>query len=90
MFGERFELVEEWVPKKHYPGRVSGTDMANPDFAALARAYGGHGETVSHTGDFASAFERAKASGTLAVIELKLDPEMLTSNQTVSEVRGST
>ena len=76
--------------EKHYPGRVSGTDMANPDFAALARAYGGHGETVSHTGEFASAFERAKASGTLAVIELKLDPEMLTSNQTVSEVRGST
>ena len=75
--------------ERHYPGRVSGTDMANPDFAALARAYGGHGETVSNTADFADAFARAQASGTLAVIELTLDPEMLSTGQTVSEVRGS-
>jgi len=75
--------------EKTYPGRVSGTDMANPDFAALARAYGGHGETVSNTADFADAFKRAKASGTLAVIELTLDPEMLSTGQTVSEARGT-
>ena len=48
--------------EREYPGRVSGTDLTNPDFAALARAYGGHGETVETTADFAPAFERARAS----------------------------
>jgi len=74
--------------ERSYPGRVSGTDLANPDFAALARAYGGHGETVERDADFAPAFERAVASGGLAVIELRLDPEALTTTQTLSEVRG--
>ena len=45
--------------EREYPGRVSGTDMANPDFAALARAYGGHGETVERGEDFAGAFQLA-------------------------------
>ncbi len=45
--------------ERTYPGRVSGTDMANPDFAALARAYGGHGERVDRTEDFPAAFARA-------------------------------
>ena len=63
--------------ERKYPGRVSGTEMANPDFAALARAYGGHGETVAATADFPQAFQRARASGTPAVIELKLDHRML-------------
>ncbi|MDE3238740.1 MAG: thiamine pyrophosphate-binding protein [Paracoccaceae bacterium] len=73
--------------ERHYPGRVSGTDLANPDFAALARAYGGHGETVSANADFADAFARAVASGKPAVIELTLDPEMLSTAMTVSEMR---
>jgi acetolactate synthase-1/2/3 large subunit len=75
--------------EKHYPGRPSGTDLANPDFAALARAYGGHGETVTSQADFAAAFNRANSSGTLAVIELKLDPEMLTTGQTLSQLRAA-
>ncbi|GKY88862.1 thiamine pyrophosphate-dependent enzyme [Sinisalibacter aestuarii] len=74
--------------ERAYPGRVSGTDLANPDFAALARAYGGHGEVVVRDEDFAPAFGRAVASGGLAVIELRLDPEALTTTQTLSEVRG--
>ena len=45
--------------ERHYPGRVSGTELRNPDFAALARAYGLHGEIVEKTADFAAAFERA-------------------------------
>ena len=49
--------------ERNYPGRVSGTDLVNPDFAALARAYGAHGETVVATDEFAPAFERALASG---------------------------
>lgn len=74
--------------EKHYPGRPSGTDLANPDFAALARAYGGHGETVTRNADFADAFQRARASGSFAVIELRLDPEALTSFATLSEIRA--
>ena len=49
--------------ERHYPARVSGTDLVNPDFAALARAYGAHGETVVRTDEFAPAFERAAGSG---------------------------
>lgn len=67
----------------HFPGRVSGTDMANPDFATLARAYGGHGEMVRTTRDFASAFERARDSGTLAVIECVLDPRVLSTGKSL-------
>jgi len=73
--------------EKHYPGRVSGTVLANPDFAALARAYGGHGETVTRTDDFPAAFERALASGKAAVIELVLDPEALTTGMTLTAAR---
>jgi acetolactate synthase-1/2/3 large subunit len=75
--------------ERHYPGRVSGTDLANPDFAALARAYGGHGETVTSQDGFAAAYSRARNSLLPAVIELKLDPEMLTTGQTVSQVRAA-
>lgn len=75
--------------EKHYPGRVSGTDLFNPDFAALARAYGGHGEVVERDEDFAEAFARAQAAGTLAVIELRLDPEALTTGATLSKVRAA-
>jgi acetolactate synthase-1/2/3 large subunit len=59
---------------REYPNRPSGTDMVNPDFADLARAYGGHGERVTQTQDFAAAFERARTCGKPAIIELKTDP----------------
>ncbi len=74
--------------ERHYPGRVSGTDLVNPDFAALARAYGGHGETVTRGEDFPAAFGRALASGVPALIELTLDGEALTTGATLSEVRA--
>ncbi|HYC15568.1 MAG TPA: thiamine pyrophosphate-binding protein [Stellaceae bacterium] len=74
--------------ERHHPGRTIATDLVNPDFAALARAYGAHGETVERTEDFAVAFERARASGKPAVIELKLDPEALTPRQSLSEIRA--
>lgn len=72
--------------EREYPGRVSGTDLTNPDFAALARAFGGHGETVEKTEDFASAFERARATGKPSIIEVKLDPEAITPTRTLSEI----
>ncbi|HUB94323.1 MAG TPA: thiamine pyrophosphate-binding protein [Stellaceae bacterium] len=75
--------------ERHYPGRVIATALTNPDFAALARAYGAHGDTVERTADFAAAFERARASGLPALIELKLDPEALTITQSASQVRAA-
>lgn len=75
--------------ERHFPGRVSGTAMANPDFAALARAYGGHGELVTRSEDFPDAFARAQASGTFAVIGCKVDEEALTPTATLSQVRKS-
>lgn len=73
--------------EREYPGRVSGTMLVNPDFAALARAYGGHGETVNETSEFAAAFARARASGKPAIIEVKLDPEAITPAKTLTEIR---
>ena len=75
--------------EKTYPGRVSGTALANPDFAALAQAYGGKGWVVTEQEQFAAAFEAARACGTLAVIELKLDPDMLSTGQSLSDLAGS-
>jgi len=75
--------------EKHYPGRVSGTMLANPDFAALARAYGGHGETVTKTADFPTAFERAGSCGTFAVIELQVSPDALSTGTTLSGLAAS-
>jgi acetolactate synthase-1/2/3 large subunit len=74
--------------ERTFPGRVSGTDLVNPDFAALARAYGGHGETVAATEDFPAAFARAAAAGTVAVIDLRLDPEALAPGQSLAAARA--
>ncbi|WP_323022291.1 thiamine pyrophosphate-binding protein [Pararhodobacter sp.] len=74
--------------ERTYPARVSGTELFNPDYAALVRAYGGHGETVHRTEDFAEAFARARASGTVSVIELILDPEALAPGQELTAARA--
>lgn len=64
--------------EREFPGRPSGTSLINPDFAALARAHGGHGETVIKTEDFLPAFDRAAASNKPAIIHVKLDPKAVT------------
>ena len=74
----------------HYPGRVFGTELHNPDFAALAKAYGGYGETVERTEDFPAAYERARAFAGPAVLDLKVDPEAITSKQTIGQIRAAT
>jgi acetolactate synthase-1/2/3 large subunit len=74
--------------ERNYPGRVSGTDLANPDYAALARAYGGHGEVVERDAEFPAAFARAAAAGVPAVIELRLDPQALSTALTLDEARA--
>ncbi len=73
--------------ERDYPARVYGTDLRNPDFAALARAYGAHGELVERTEDFAPAFERAAAAGKPAVIEMRIDPEAITTRTTLTAIR---
>jgi acetolactate synthase-1/2/3 large subunit len=75
--------------ERAYPSRVSGTDLVNPDFVALARAYGAHGELVEQTADFAPAFERAAKAGKPALMEIRLSVEVITPRQTLSQIRAS-
>ncbi len=74
--------------ERAYPGRVSFTDIENPDFVALARAYGFHAERVRETSEFAAAFGRAQASSTGALLELVVDVEALTPRATLSAIRA--
>jgi acetolactate synthase-1/2/3 large subunit len=74
--------------ERHFPGRVVGTDLANPDFAAYARAFGAHGETVTETSGFPAALERALAAGTSALLELQIDPEAINPRTTLSRIRA--
>ncbi|MCX5478800.1 thiamine pyrophosphate-binding protein [Kaistia geumhonensis] len=76
--------------ERAYPGRVSATALKNPDFAALASAYGGHGETVERTEDFAAAFARAAASGLPSILHVKSDPEAISPTATISGLRAAT
>jgi acetolactate synthase-1/2/3 large subunit len=73
--------------EREYPERVHGTTLQNPDFAALARAYGLHGETVERTADFEPALRRAQASGTAALIEIRIDQDAITTRTTLSAIR---
>jgi len=73
--------------ERTYPDRAIGTELVNPDFAALARSFGAHGEVVETTDAFMPAFERALIAGKAALIELKLDPEALTPQQSLSQIR---
>ncbi|MCW5626803.1 MAG: thiamine pyrophosphate-binding protein [Burkholderiales bacterium] len=74
--------------EREFPQRVHGTALRNPDFAAVARAFGGHGETVERTEDFVPAWQRAVASGLPAIIELRIDPDVITSRTTLSAIRA--
>ncbi len=75
--------------ERDYPGRVSGTELRNPDFAALAEAHGAHGEKVTRTEDFQEAFERALEAGRPALIELITDPEAIGPTATLSGIRAA-
>ncbi len=73
--------------ERDYPGRVVATDLKNPDFAAYARAFGGHGERVERTEDFAPALARAIDSGRPAIIHCLIDPEAITPTTTLTALR---
>ena len=75
--------------ERHYPGRVIATDLANPDFAMLARAYGLHGETVTRTEDFPDAFERAREADVPALLELRIDPDAILPGATIAGIRAA-
>lgn len=75
--------------ERNFPGRVIATDLVNPDFVAFARACRGEGELVLETQAFAGALERAIASRLPYLIELRLDPDALTPEQSLSAIRAS-
>jgi acetolactate synthase-1/2/3 large subunit len=73
--------------EREYPTRRIATDLKNPDFAAYGRAFGAAGFTVAATAEFAPAIEAALKAGKPAVIDLRLDPEAITSRTTLSAIR---
>jgi acetolactate synthase-1/2/3 large subunit len=74
--------------ERRYPGRVVATDLRNPDFAALARACGAHGETVERTDEFLPALERALAQPHAAVLDLRVAAEAITTVETITQIRA--
>jgi acetolactate synthase-1/2/3 large subunit len=74
--------------ERDYPGRTVATDLTNPDFAAWARSFGAHGETVERTEQFPEALERALNGGKAAVLELRIDPDIITTRTTLSAMRA--
>jgi acetolactate synthase-1/2/3 large subunit len=75
--------------ERHYPGRVVGTDLRNPDFVAYARAFGAHGALVERSEDIGAALDEALACGRPAVVELRVDPQAITPRQTLDEIRAA-
>jgi acetolactate synthase-1/2/3 large subunit len=73
--------------EREYPGRVSATMLKNPDFAAYATAFGGYGERVESTDEFAPALERALTSGKPTILHCMLDPEAITPAMSLSAIR---
>ncbi len=73
--------------ERNYPERVSGTELVNPDFVTLAKAYGFYGERVKKTKDFAAAFARACDSDTGAVLDLVVATEAITPRQSINDLR---
>lgn len=73
--------------EREFPGRVSATELRNPDFDAYARAFGGFGAVVHKTSDFPAAFKAARASGLPSIIHLKIDPDAILPATTLSGIR---
>jgi acetolactate synthase I/II/III large subunit len=75
--------------ERHYPGRVIGTDLRNPDFVALARAYGAHGALVERSEEIGEALDEALRCARPALVELRVDPQAITPRQTIDEIRAA-
>jgi acetolactate synthase-1/2/3 large subunit len=87
VFNNRMYGTIRMHQEREHPARVVGTQLVNPDFAALGRAMGCHGETVRATDEFIPAFRRAVASKRAAVIELRTDPELVSTRLTLTAIR---
>jgi acetolactate synthase I/II/III large subunit len=74
--------------EREYPGRISATELRNPDFPDYARAFGGFGVSVERTEDFPAAFKAAQASGKPAIVRLAIDPEAITPTMTIAKIRA--
>ncbi|GAC1574109.1 MAG: thiamine pyrophosphate-binding protein [Candidatus Elarobacter sp.] len=74
--------------ERSFPGRVVATDLVNPDFVALARAYGAHGALVERTEDFPAALDTALGAGRAALLELRTDPDVITPRTTLGAIRA--
>jgi acetolactate synthase-1/2/3 large subunit len=74
--------------EREYPKRISGTQLVNPDFAALARAFGGSAETVDKTEDFAPALDRALGQKGIRLIHCRTDVEQITNATTIDAIRA--
>lgn len=75
--------------EREYPNRVVATGLVNPDFAAYARAFGGYGGLVEITDQFKTAFERARASRKPVIIDIRFDPDAISTTSTLSEIRAT-
>ena len=75
--------------EREYPGRVIGTDLTNPDFVAWARSFGAFAARVERTDEFPGAFEAAMSAGRAALLELRIDPELITTRTTLAQIRGA-
>jgi acetolactate synthase-1/2/3 large subunit len=73
--------------EREYPERLSGTDLRNPDFAALARAFGAWAETVERTEEFGPALARAQEQKGVRLLHLKTEVEFISHGTTISEIR---
>jgi acetolactate synthase-1/2/3 large subunit len=74
--------------ESRHPERIMATKLENPDFAAWARSFGAHGETVETTEQFLPAFRRARAAGKAALLHLKTDPNIITPRSTIADLRA--
>jgi acetolactate synthase-1/2/3 large subunit len=74
--------------ERRYPGRVVGTDLRNPDFVALAQAFGAHGALVERSDDVGAALDDALACGRPALVELRVDPQAITPRGTLDALRA--
>jgi acetolactate synthase-1/2/3 large subunit len=74
--------------EREYPKRISATELKNPDFAALARAYGGWAETIETTGEFAPALDEALGRKGIRLIHCTTDVEQISNATTISRLRS--
>jgi len=75
--------------ERDYPERIVATDLTNPDFAKWAESFGAFGAVVERTEDFAPAFDAALKAGRISLIEIRLDPEVISTTTTLSRIRAA-